>query len=102
MLPRAQSKLLFEPILKDGIKFEDITAENKIKEDTQTIINKYYKLLRDKDMKDISKMLRRNKLSNNLNTRKLNEDFPIDQYKFVKCNGKLHLFMILITIQIVL
>ena len=79
----------FEPILKDGRTIEEVRAENKKKENTQNIINEFHKLLRNEDIRGIRKMLRRNELLNDLNTRELNEDFPIDQYKFVKRNGKL-------------
>ena len=75
--------------LKDGLTIEDVIAENKIKEDTQNIINEFYELLRNEDIRGIRKMLRRNELLNDLNTRELNEDFPINEYKFVKRNGKL-------------
>ena len=79
----------FEPILKDGRTIEEVRAENKKKENTQNIINEFHKLLRNEDIRGIRKMLRRNEVLNDLNTRELNEDFPIDQYKFVKRNGKL-------------
>ena len=86
---KSLKELCLEPILKDGRTIEEVRAENKRKEETQNIINEFYKLLRNEDIRGIRKMLRRNNVLNDLNTRELNEDFPINEYKFVKRNGKL-------------
>ena len=71
------SGLKIKPLLKDGLTMEDIKLRNEKTKETETLFNQFYSLLSDNDIKDIRKFLRRN------------EDYPIDEYKFVKQNGRL-------------
>ena len=53
----------------------------------QEKLNKFYDLLNQQDIKGIRRYLKRNPELHSLDTRILNEDYPIDQHKFVKRNG---------------
>ena len=78
-----------QPLLKDGLTMEDIKLRNEKNKETETLFNQFYSLLKDIDIKGIRKFLRRNDEMHSLNTRELNEDYPIDEHKFVKRNERL-------------
>ena len=76
-----------KPLLKDGLTLEDIKLRNERNKETETLFNQFYSLLNDNDIKGIRKFLRRNDEMHSLNIRELNDDYPIDEPKFVKQNG---------------
>ena len=83
------SGLKIQPLLKDGLTMEDIKLRNEKTKETETLFHQFYSLLNDNDIKGIRKILKRNDEIHTLNTRELNEDYPIDEHKFVKRNGRL-------------
>ena len=78
-----------KPLLKDGLTMEDVKIRNEKKKEREELFNNFYTLLNNQDIKGIRKYLRRNDEIHVLNTRDLNEDYPINEHKFVKRNGKL-------------
>ena len=68
---------------------EDIKLRNEKTKETETLFHQFYSFLNDNDINGIRKFLRRNDEIHTLNTRELNEDYPIDEHKFVKRNGRL-------------
>ena len=90
-----------QPILKDGLVLEDIMVENETKRKNESKINEFKNLCRSaakaapadatQNIREIRKYIKRNDIINSLNTRELNEDFPINEHRFVKRNGLLHL-----------
>ena len=80
-----------QPLLKDGLVYEDILAENEAKRNNESKINKFKNLCKNQNIREIRKYIKRNDIINSLNTRELNEDFPINEHRFVKRNGLLNL-----------
>lgn len=80
-----------KPLLKDGLVYEDILARNEAERKNENKINEFKNLCRCQNIREIRKYIKRNDIINSLNTRELNEDFPINKYRFVKRNGFLHL-----------
>ena len=90
-----------QPILKDGLVLEDIMVENETKRKNESKINEFKNLCRSvakdapadatQNIREIRKYIKRNDIINSLNTRELNEDFPINEHRFVKRNGLLNL-----------
>ena len=68
---------------------EDTKQRNEKPKETETLFHQFYSFLNDNDIKVIRKFLRRNDEIHTLNTCELNEDYPIDEYKFVKRNARL-------------
>ena len=66
---------------------KDIKLRNEKTKETETLFHQFYSFLND--INGIRKFLRRNDEIHTLNTRELNEDYPIDEHKFVKRNGRL-------------
>ena len=56
---------------------------------TNNLKNILRELINNGDYGEVRKFIRRNKESNTLNTRELNEDIPADGHKFVKRDGKM-------------
>ena len=56
------------------------------------LFDEFYGYLNNKDVKGARKMLREYNIFNNLKSRKLNEDYDLDGYKFTKRNGELTLY----------
>ena len=80
-----------QPILKDGLVLEDIMKENETKRKNENKINEFKNLCKCQNIREIRKYIKRNDIINSLNTRELNEDFPINEHRFVKRNGLLNL-----------
>lgn len=80
-----------QPILKDGLVLEDIMVENETKRKNESKINEFKNLCKTQNIREIRKYIKRNDIINSLNTRELNEDFPINEHRFVKRNGLLNL-----------
>ena len=80
-----------QPILKDGLVLEDIMKENETKRKHENKINEFKNLCKCQNIREIRKYIKRNDIINSLNTRELNEDFPINEHRFVKRNGLLNL-----------
>ena len=80
-----------QPLLKDGLVYEDIMAENEAKRNNESKINEFKNLCKGQNIREIRKYIKRNDIINSLNTRELNEDFPINHHRFVKRNGLLNL-----------
>ena len=80
-----------QPILKDGLVLEDIMAENEAKRKNESKIDEFKNLCKSQNIREIRKFIKRNDIINSLNTRELNEDFPINEHRFVKRNGLLTL-----------
>ena len=77
-------------ILKDGLVLEDIMKENEAKRNHESKINEFKNLCKCQNIREIRKYIKRNDIINSLNTRELNEDFPINEHRFVKRNGLLN------------
>ena len=80
-----------QPLLKDGFVLEDIMIENEAKRNHESKINEFKNLCKSQNIREIRKYIKRNDIINSLNTRELNEDFPINEHRFVKRNGLLNL-----------
>ena len=80
-----------QPLLKDGFVLEDIMIENEAKRNNESKINEFKNLCKCQNIREIRKYIKRNDIINSLNTRELNEDFPINEHRFVKRNGLLNL-----------
>ena len=90
-----------QPILKDGLVLDDIRKENETKRKHENKINEFKNLCKGaakaapadacQNIREIRKYIKRNDIINSLNTRELNEDFPINEHRFVKRNGLLNL-----------
>ena len=76
-------------------------VENETKRKNESKINEFKNLCRSaakaapaaatQNIREIRKYIKRNDIINSLNTRELNEDFPINEHRFVKRNGLLNL-----------
>ena len=66
-------------------------VENETKRKNESKINEFKNLCKTQNIREIRKYIKRNDIINSLNTRELNEDFPINEHRFVKRNGLLNL-----------
>ena len=90
-----------QPMLKDGLVLKDIMKENEVNRKNESKINEFKNLCKGaakaapaaacQNIREIRKYIKRNDIINSLNTRELNEDFPINEHRFVKRNGLLNL-----------
>ena len=80
-----------QPILKDRLVLEDIMVENETKHKNESKINEFKNLCKTQNIREIRKYIKRNDIINSLNILALNEDFPINEHRFVKRNGLLNL-----------
>ena len=80
-----------QPMLKDGLVLEDIMVVNETKRKNESKINEFKNLCKTQNIREIRKYIKRNDIINSLNTLTLNEDFPINEHRFVKRNGLLNL-----------
>ena len=69
-----------QPLLKDGLVYEDILAENETKRNHESKINEFKNLCKCQNIREIKKYIKRNVIINSLNTRELNEDLPINEH----------------------
>lgn len=72
------------------ISDESDVLNNPVHEESTNIQQQLKQFIENSDYAGVRKLLRRNQQQlNTLNTRDLNDDFPLDDHKFVKRNGKL-------------
>ena len=79
-------------LLKDGLTLDDIKTINEKMKEMETLFNQLFLLLSDNEIKGIRIFLRRNNEMRTLKSRELNEDYSIDEQKFVIQNGRLRFF----------
>lgn len=79
-------------LLKDGLTLDDIKTINEKMKEMETLFNQLFLLLSDNEIKGIRIFLRRNNEMRTLKSRELNEDYSIDEQKFVIRNGILRFF----------
>ncbi len=76
---------------KNGLTEEQILQQNKVNDDQKAIENTFYALLRNSDVRGARRLIKRNSFLNSLDTRTLNEDYPINQHRFCKRDGRITL-----------
>ena len=79
-------------LLKDGLTLDDIKTINEKMKEMETLFNQLFLLLSDNEIKGIRIFLRRNNEMRTLKSCELNEDYSIDEHKFVIRNGRLRFF----------
>ena len=79
-------------LLKDGLTLDDIKTINEKMKEMETLFNQLFLLLSDNEIKGIRIFLRRNNEMRTLKSCELNEDYSIDEQKFVIRNGRLRFF----------
>ena len=59
----------------------------KNKRENESKINEFKSFCKSQNIGEIRKYIKHNDIANSLNTREINEYFPMNAYRFVKCNG---------------
>lgn len=63
----------------------------KNKRKNESKINEFKIFCKSQNIGEIRKYIKHNDIANSLNTREINEDFPMNAYRFVKCNALFNL-----------
>ena len=79
-------------LLKDGLTLDDIKTINEKMKEMETLFNQLFLLLSDNEIKGIRIFLRRNNEMRTLKSLELNEDYSIDEQKFVIRDDRLRFF----------
>lgn len=79
------------PILKGGLTMEQLKQERKDEAKHEEIENMFYQACDNQDVKTVRRLIKRNPHLHNLESRDLNEEHPINTFRFTKRDGKLTL-----------
>ena len=82
----------FVPEVSTEVSTEVATPNPTNDPTNKELFDEFYGYLNNKDVRGARKMLREYNIFNNLKSRKLNEDYDLDGYKFTKRNGELTLY----------